>query len=118
MLVMGADQAPVPVTVRNLVSALGPALKTRPSGAAIIIGYSGKLLLALVKPRQVCVLSWNTCGNWLTLPGVELPDTTSVSPLPSAVFVGYQRPAFMLGRVRQTLAGDSYANAVARPKPS
>ncbi len=49
----------------------------------------------MVRVRQVSVLAWNTCGVLLLVPGVMLPLITSVSPLASAVLVGYQRPAFI-----------------------
>ena len=50
--------------------------------------------------RHVPVATWNTWGSVLT-PIVRSmsPETTRTSPLARTVVVGYQRPAFMSGKV-------------------
>jgi hypothetical protein len=64
----------------------GPEMNVRPSGAASIQGYSGSACATCRERRIPSVL--RTSGTLSEI---------SISPVPSGVTVGYQRPAAMSG---------------------
>src|SRR5262247_2458327 len=71
--------------------------------------------IALVRLRHVPLATWNTWGRLLLELLSMVPDTTSTSPLERVVTVGYQRPAFMAGRLVQVFENGSYREALGSP---